>query len=336
MRDQMVMARVYSILAKRKKKLDLYQELLAKLKDSQDAFGEAIFDEDLHHRWGYSFRNASLDPLIIIIISSGGKSLIMFFIHFIFQFSWENQSYGWSSVKSKRRALRLQVSYSWVESNDSVGRWTGEKVEEGELFPKSNGSEGNSHWDQLLIYAIGHSLLPPSSWEEDVLKEREFGKSKSLPLCSLLRQCLSCSSCCQLNHHACQGKISNTDIYLKYICACVYILFVWVCKTVSRQLHPHVGPHMINPESWPFTLSYPCELVGDHSCDARWKVNFIADVLAREGMGRQSLCKMKLGLLPCNLCAVCLAVYVLWFLQPLGLSFLYSISLLYCTVFLFV
>lgn len=46
----MVMARVYSILAKRKKKLDLYQELLAKLKDSQDAFGEAIFDEDLHHR----------------------------------------------------------------------------------------------------------------------------------------------------------------------------------------------------------------------------------------------------------------------------------------------
>lgn len=50
MRDQMVMARVYSILAKRKKKPDLYQELLARLKDSQDAFGEAIFDEDLHHR----------------------------------------------------------------------------------------------------------------------------------------------------------------------------------------------------------------------------------------------------------------------------------------------
>ncbi|XXG74804.1 hypothetical protein AAC387_Pa07g3427 [Persea americana] len=49
MRDQMIMARVYSVLATRKKKIDLYKELLAQLKDSQDAFGDADFDEDLHH-----------------------------------------------------------------------------------------------------------------------------------------------------------------------------------------------------------------------------------------------------------------------------------------------
>lgn len=49
MRDQMIMARVYSSIAKKKNKLDLYQELLARLKDSQRALGEANADEDLHH-----------------------------------------------------------------------------------------------------------------------------------------------------------------------------------------------------------------------------------------------------------------------------------------------
>eukprot|EP00268_Persea_americana_P005116 TRINITY_DN1171_c0_g2_i1.p1 TRINITY_DN1171_c0_g2~~TRINITY_DN1171_c0_g2_i1.p1 ORF type:complete len:612 (+),score=118.59 TRINITY_DN1171_c0_g2_i1:258-2093(+) len=48
MRDQMIMARVYSSIAKRKNEINLYQELLARLKDSQRALGEANTDEDLH------------------------------------------------------------------------------------------------------------------------------------------------------------------------------------------------------------------------------------------------------------------------------------------------
>ncbi|RWR81789.1 polygalacturonate 4-alpha-galacturonosyltransferase-like protein [Cinnamomum micranthum f. kanehirae] len=48
MRDQMIMARVYSSIAKRKNEVNLYQELLARLKDSQRALGEANTDEDLH------------------------------------------------------------------------------------------------------------------------------------------------------------------------------------------------------------------------------------------------------------------------------------------------
>ena len=50
MRDQMIMARVYSSIAKRKNEINLYQELLARLKDSQRALGEANTDEDLHKR----------------------------------------------------------------------------------------------------------------------------------------------------------------------------------------------------------------------------------------------------------------------------------------------
>ncbi|XP_073012305.1 polygalacturonate 4-alpha-galacturonosyltransferase-like [Typha latifolia] len=49
MRDQMIMARVYSVLAKSKNKLNLYQELLTRLKESQRAVGEANADADLHH-----------------------------------------------------------------------------------------------------------------------------------------------------------------------------------------------------------------------------------------------------------------------------------------------
>jgi len=49
-RDQMIMARVYSVISKSKNKLDLYQELLMRLKESQRALGEANADADLHHR----------------------------------------------------------------------------------------------------------------------------------------------------------------------------------------------------------------------------------------------------------------------------------------------
>ncbi|XP_068646738.1 polygalacturonate 4-alpha-galacturonosyltransferase-like isoform X1 [Aristolochia californica] len=47
MRDQMIMARVYSSIAKTKNKVDLYQQLLARLKESQRALGEATSDADL-------------------------------------------------------------------------------------------------------------------------------------------------------------------------------------------------------------------------------------------------------------------------------------------------
>lgn len=50
MRDQMIMARVYLSIAKMKNKLDLCQELLARLKESQRALGEATVDTDLNHR----------------------------------------------------------------------------------------------------------------------------------------------------------------------------------------------------------------------------------------------------------------------------------------------
>ncbi|XP_043721461.1 polygalacturonate 4-alpha-galacturonosyltransferase-like isoform X2 [Telopea speciosissima] len=46
-RDQMITARVYASIAKIKNKLDLYQELLARLKESQRALGEANTDADL-------------------------------------------------------------------------------------------------------------------------------------------------------------------------------------------------------------------------------------------------------------------------------------------------
>lgn len=50
MRDQMIMARVYLSIAKMKNKVDLYQQLQARLKESQRALGEAATDADLHHR----------------------------------------------------------------------------------------------------------------------------------------------------------------------------------------------------------------------------------------------------------------------------------------------
>ncbi|XP_045794709.1 polygalacturonate 4-alpha-galacturonosyltransferase-like isoform X2 [Trifolium pratense] len=49
MRDQIIMARVYLSIAKMKNKLDLYQELQTRLKESQRALGEATTDADLHH-----------------------------------------------------------------------------------------------------------------------------------------------------------------------------------------------------------------------------------------------------------------------------------------------
>lgn len=50
MRDQIIMARVYSALAKSKNKSDLYQKLQTRIKESQRAVGEASADADLHHR----------------------------------------------------------------------------------------------------------------------------------------------------------------------------------------------------------------------------------------------------------------------------------------------
>lgn len=52
MRDQIIMARVYLSIAKMKNKLQLYQELQTRLKESQRALGEATSDADLHHRYG--------------------------------------------------------------------------------------------------------------------------------------------------------------------------------------------------------------------------------------------------------------------------------------------
>ncbi|XP_061339625.1 polygalacturonate 4-alpha-galacturonosyltransferase-like isoform X2 [Gastrolobium bilobum] len=49
MRDQIIMAKVYLSIAKMKNKLQLYQELQSRLRDSQRALGEATSDADLHH-----------------------------------------------------------------------------------------------------------------------------------------------------------------------------------------------------------------------------------------------------------------------------------------------
>ncbi|KAK4794531.1 hypothetical protein SAY86_012525 [Trapa natans] len=49
MRDQMIMARVYLTLARMKSKLNLFQELQTRLKESQRALGEATADTDLPH-----------------------------------------------------------------------------------------------------------------------------------------------------------------------------------------------------------------------------------------------------------------------------------------------
>uniref|UniRef100_A0A453LEG8 Hexosyltransferase n=1 Tax=Aegilops tauschii subsp. strangulata TaxID=200361 RepID=A0A453LEG8_AEGTS len=48
MRDQIIMARVYSVLAKSKNKHGLYQELQSRIKESHRAVGEATADAELH------------------------------------------------------------------------------------------------------------------------------------------------------------------------------------------------------------------------------------------------------------------------------------------------
>lgn len=50
MRDQIIMARVFSALAKSKSKSGLFHELQTRIKESQRAVGEAAADADLHHR----------------------------------------------------------------------------------------------------------------------------------------------------------------------------------------------------------------------------------------------------------------------------------------------
>lgn len=50
MRDQLIMARVYLSIAKMKNKVDLYQQLQTRLKESQRALGDATTDSDLHQR----------------------------------------------------------------------------------------------------------------------------------------------------------------------------------------------------------------------------------------------------------------------------------------------
>jgi alpha-1,4-galacturonosyltransferase len=50
MRDQMIMARIYTVLAKSRDKLDLYQELLSRIKESQRSLGEATADAELPRR----------------------------------------------------------------------------------------------------------------------------------------------------------------------------------------------------------------------------------------------------------------------------------------------
>eukprot|EP01018_Ginkgo_biloba_P018927 Gb_12736 [translate_table: standard] len=49
MRDQLIMARVYSSIARARNSLDIYQDLTLRIKESQRALGEANADADLHH-----------------------------------------------------------------------------------------------------------------------------------------------------------------------------------------------------------------------------------------------------------------------------------------------
>lgn len=49
-RDQMIMARVYTSLARMKNKTDLANELQNRLKESQRSIGDANTDSDLHTR----------------------------------------------------------------------------------------------------------------------------------------------------------------------------------------------------------------------------------------------------------------------------------------------
>lgn len=50
MRDQIIMARIYMVIAKSKNKLDIYEELLNQLKENQRVVGKANADADLSKR----------------------------------------------------------------------------------------------------------------------------------------------------------------------------------------------------------------------------------------------------------------------------------------------
>jgi alpha-1,4-galacturonosyltransferase len=67
MRDQMIMARIYSFLAKSRDKLDLYQELLARLNESQRSLGEATADAELSKRW--CLLELSRPKFLVLLIS---------------------------------------------------------------------------------------------------------------------------------------------------------------------------------------------------------------------------------------------------------------------------
>lgn len=83
MRDQMIMARVYASIAKMKNKLDLQQELLARLKESQRSLGEASADSDLHHRYskflGYNVLERVLSPSFLPVLHINGSSTMLSF-----------------------------------------------------------------------------------------------------------------------------------------------------------------------------------------------------------------------------------------------------------------
>jgi hypothetical protein len=67
MRDQMIKARIYSVLAKSRDKLDLYQELLARLNESQRSLGEATADAELPKRW--CLLELSRPKFLVLLIS---------------------------------------------------------------------------------------------------------------------------------------------------------------------------------------------------------------------------------------------------------------------------
>lgn len=51
MKDQIIMAKVYATIFYSKKELDLYQLLIMRIKESQDAIGDASSDNELHQRY---------------------------------------------------------------------------------------------------------------------------------------------------------------------------------------------------------------------------------------------------------------------------------------------
>jgi hypothetical protein len=89
MRDQLIMARVYSALAKSKNKSELYQELQTQIKESHRAVGEANADADLRHRCASAL------------------------LH-IFSYSWKKLSFvSFSQIISF--AVHLRKSEQWVK-----------------------------------------------------------------------------------------------------------------------------------------------------------------------------------------------------------------------------